>query len=279
LVEYLLMNLGLLGSLLKRQDGIKMHFPVFWRKILLACLLATLFIQAGLIYIDPTGRKIKALSPAAQEGHRIWLDNNCQSCHQIYGFGGFLGPDLTNAITYLSDQRLHDVLTSGSQQMPSYHMRSKDIASLKAFLTELDKTGLSQPTLEEESPIEIFNKINEQIKREKGITVSAAKGWKFARDYACISCHLPNAQSLFQAPDLTLIYERLELRSLEAVLRQGRPTKGMPNFQLNALQIENLIDYLKWLHINRVSFRTASVLDRMSIREIYQKITWFEHRR
>ena len=152
-----------------------MHFPVLWRKTLLAILLATLFFQAGLLYFDQTGYKTRALSFKGQEGQKIWLENNCQSCHQIYGFGGFLGPDLTNAMAYLTDQRLHDVLTNGSQQMPSYQMQTKEIDSLKAFFSELNKTGVSQPTLDDKSPIEIFNNRNKHIKNETGMTISAAK--------------------------------------------------------------------------------------------------------
>ena len=29
-------------------------------------------------------------------GKLIWQKYNCQSCHQIYSLGGYLGPDLTN---------------------------------------------------------------------------------------------------------------------------------------------------------------------------------------
>ena len=36
------------------------------------------------------------LSKKAIEGENIWLQKNCNSCHQLYGLGGYLGPDLTN---------------------------------------------------------------------------------------------------------------------------------------------------------------------------------------
>ncbi len=53
-------------------------------------------LQTFLIYSDSTGYKKNPLSINAIKGKQIWLQNNCQTCHQIYGFGGFLGPDLTN---------------------------------------------------------------------------------------------------------------------------------------------------------------------------------------
>ncbi|MCH7870146.1 MAG: c-type cytochrome, partial [Planctomycetes bacterium] len=40
----------------------------------------------------------------AKSGLAIWRENNCQACHQIYGYGGFLGPDLTNLMDRRPDE-------------------------------------------------------------------------------------------------------------------------------------------------------------------------------
>ena len=34
-----------------------------------------------------------------QLGKKIYQEYNCQSCHQIFGLGGYLGPELTTAIS------------------------------------------------------------------------------------------------------------------------------------------------------------------------------------
>ena len=43
------------------------------------------------------------LDDLARAGRALWHDHNCQTCHQIYGFGGFLGPDVTNGAQRLGD--------------------------------------------------------------------------------------------------------------------------------------------------------------------------------
>ena len=93
--------------------------PVPARKLLIFCLVAIFAVQTWLVYSDPAG-KDATLSPLASAGQTVWRENNCQSCHQLFGFGGFLGPDLTNAIGALSTERLDSVLTIGSGQMPAF---------------------------------------------------------------------------------------------------------------------------------------------------------------
>ena len=65
-------------------------------KVWMLGILALCFVsQTYLVYADPTETRV--LEGEELAGRRVWLANNCQACHQLYGFGGFLGPDLTNA--------------------------------------------------------------------------------------------------------------------------------------------------------------------------------------
>ena len=84
------------------------------RKILLVSLVLVFFVQTWFVYSDEAGRATPALSAEAARGRELWHEHNCQSCHQIHGFGGFLGPDLTNATLRLTDARLEAVLTGGA---------------------------------------------------------------------------------------------------------------------------------------------------------------------
>ncbi|MHC4841723.1 MAG: c-type cytochrome, partial [Planctomycetota bacterium] len=99
-----------------------MKTPVRYRIALMATLVACFATQTYLVYSDPTGEQNEALSEQALAGREIWLGKNCQSCHQLYGFGGFLGPDLTNAAPRLEQNRLKELLTVGSRQMPAFNL-------------------------------------------------------------------------------------------------------------------------------------------------------------
>ncbi|MCP4868555.1 MAG: cytochrome c [Proteobacteria bacterium] len=115
------------------------------RKLLLGFLAACFFGQTALVYSDPT--PTTPLSEEALGGARTWHANNCQSCHQIYGFGGFLGPDLTNVAARYPGTALDGWLThvlAGTGQMPHFALDEGERAGLAAFLREVDTTGIGQ---------------------------------------------------------------------------------------------------------------------------------------
>ena len=104
------------------------------RKLLMALLVFAYVVQTGIVYFDDTADSREALSPLALEGRQIWHAHNCQACHQFYGFGGFLGPDLTNAAGRLTRPRLDQVLTKGVLPMPAFWMSSREIDAIEAYL-------------------------------------------------------------------------------------------------------------------------------------------------
>ena len=83
---------------------------IWGRKVLLSLLVAAFAVQTWLVYSDDAGYATPPLSGPARRGQELWLRHNCQSCHQIYGYGGFLGPDLTNAAERLNRDRLEAAL-------------------------------------------------------------------------------------------------------------------------------------------------------------------------
>lgn len=114
------------------------------RQALMLALAAAFLIQSWLVYTDPTGADIASLSGPAQAGKKIWNSRNCQACHQVYGFGGFLGPDLTNAAPRHTIQSLQVILAVGPGQMPSFDLSEEEVGHLYAYLRELDRTGTGQ---------------------------------------------------------------------------------------------------------------------------------------
>ena len=64
--------------------------------LLLTLLVSVFSIYNFTIYTSKSDYGTIRLSKKAINGENIWLKNNCNSCHQLYGLGGYLGPDLTN---------------------------------------------------------------------------------------------------------------------------------------------------------------------------------------
>ena len=82
---------------------------------------------------------------AAQNGKMIWQNKNCNSCHQMYGLGGYLGPDLTNVYSKKGPDYIKAFLKSGTEIMPNFHLSNTEKDAMLAFLKETDATGNSDP--------------------------------------------------------------------------------------------------------------------------------------
>lgn len=113
-------------------------------------VLCFLFLVFSLtIYLKPLKEtKIgKIQVEKATKGRLIWQKYNCQSCHQLYGLGGYLGPDLTNTYRKIngSQEVLHYFLTSGNKQMPSFQLTSEEEQLLLDFLKFTNESGSADP--------------------------------------------------------------------------------------------------------------------------------------
>lgn len=83
------------------------------------------------------------------KGKLLYQEHNCTACHQLYGLGGYMGPDLTNVISApgKGPQYARAFIQGGTQKMPNFHLTEEEINSLLAYLTYVDKAGTS-PVLE-----------------------------------------------------------------------------------------------------------------------------------
>lgn len=115
------------------------------RKLVLFIPVFFFFVQTYFVYSDSTGYELLELTDVASKGREVWHKYNCQSCHQIYGFGGFLGPDLTNRGKNFSVDILQSLLAFGPRGMPSTYLTRQEALSLHFYFLELDMTGKSQP--------------------------------------------------------------------------------------------------------------------------------------
>jgi nitric oxide reductase subunit C len=116
-------------------------------KIIIACLLFVSFIiYSGFIYTSGTASEIIIPSSGqklANEGKNIYQQYNCQSCHQIYGLGGYLGPDLTTAWSdpHRGKMLIKAMLVSGGNRMPAFQFKEEQIEALMAYLKYVDTTA------------------------------------------------------------------------------------------------------------------------------------------
>ncbi len=85
------------------------------------------------------------MSDTARHGQQLYQDNNCVACHQFYGLGGYMGPDLTNVISSRGEPYARAFITAGSARMPNFGLNTAEIDALLAFLTFVDQTGTYPP--------------------------------------------------------------------------------------------------------------------------------------
>ena len=79
----------------------------------------------------------------ATKGKLLFQQKNCIACHQIYGLGGYLGPELTYEMSQPTKGKTYAVaiLTAGLNKMPNYHLKQDEIDALIAYLTYIDNTA------------------------------------------------------------------------------------------------------------------------------------------
>ncbi len=111
--------------------------------LILLLLLALFSSYNYIIYTDTSAYGAVRLSGKAVQGEKLWLQNNCNSCHQIYGLGGYLGPDLTNVYSFRKrdEKYLKSMFNSGINAMPEFDFNETEKAELLQFLKEIDQTG------------------------------------------------------------------------------------------------------------------------------------------
>ena len=115
-------------------------------RVIIFATLSTLFLAFSMtIYIkgpDTTTRDEKS-----GKGKLVWQKYNCQSCHQLYGLGGYLGPDLTNVISEQGKGPAYvlAMVRSGVKQMPSFRLTKEEEEQLIEFLRQADKSGTADP--------------------------------------------------------------------------------------------------------------------------------------
>jgi nitric oxide reductase subunit C len=110
---------------------------------MLAILIIAFSYYNFTIYTSKSNYGKVHLSQKGIRGEDIWLKNNCNSCHQLYGLGGYLGPDLTNVYSANGKGELYikAFINSGIKVMPKFNLSEIEKDQLVQYLKEVDQTG------------------------------------------------------------------------------------------------------------------------------------------
>ncbi len=229
---------------------------------------ACFFIQTALVWWDagPRPGSTHTITPQARYGQALFRSHGCQSCHALYGMGGFLGPDLTNAARRVPPVRFDQLLQSGSGPMPAYALAAPERAALWAYLQALDATGQGTPSPPPADSGPLFADAMARWRaRAHVVPADVAAGGKLVADGACAACHRSFAvDPQLRAPDLSLALGHLDERQIRIVLAEGRGI--MPPQGLDPTQTAQVIAFLRWLSRHRdelvpqrtISLRTLS---------------------
>lgn len=167
--------------------------------------------------------------------------------------------------------------------MPAYNFSQDEQDVLMSFFKEIDQTGQGTPSLKKgtaSDPVLHFYASVQTLhnKNAKTLSEDAQKGFELVQSYSCISCHLPNTHSVYQAPDLTELTKNQDPEFISKVLVEGRVEKGMPPFQLSENDRKSVIEFLKWLNLHREDLlKHYSHGESMSLFTLLEKIPWFEY--
>lgn len=118
------------------------------RRGVMVALCAAFVVYSAYVYTTgtaaPGGR---AFSPEVKAGLALFQEKNCIACHQFYGLGGYMGPDLTNVVSAPDKGAAYAraFLESGTAKMPDFHLSAAEIDDLIQFLAFVDSTGVYPP--------------------------------------------------------------------------------------------------------------------------------------
>ena len=114
--------------------------------VLFVCFIAFSVWIYAIPLFSPSPYSEKELNLVA-EGRLVWQKHNCHTCHQLYGLGGYLGPDLTNVYSRSGNNEyyIRAIVKSGVKQMPAFEISEEEMNALLQFLKNVDQSGSSNP--------------------------------------------------------------------------------------------------------------------------------------
>lgn len=112
---------------------------------MMTILLVSFISYSAWLYLRPPAAAA-GHSALADKGKMLWQRHNCIACHQVYGLGGYLGPDLTNVYARGGAAYIKAFLMKGTAVMPDFRLTEPEMESIVAYLKAVDASGSADPT-------------------------------------------------------------------------------------------------------------------------------------
>ncbi|MBL7890768.1 MAG: cytochrome c [Bacteroidia bacterium] len=109
-------------------------------------LIIVFLIYSTIIFFSGVKGDIGVLSKNGQKGKLHFQKYNCIACHQLYGLGGYMGPDLTNIISEKGKGREYAraFILNGTYKMPNFNISRIEAEELLDYLDDIDRSGQSK---------------------------------------------------------------------------------------------------------------------------------------
>ncbi len=257
------------------------HSPSRARALIV--LFAGFVSLSWVAYTDYAGPVQHPLTALEREGLEIWRQNNCQACHQLHGFGGFHGPDLTNRLGEGTlDAELISIIASGRGRMPAFEFSDEEYEALMAWLRWMNGSGQAQPQPlgQDRAPLpsQHFQElVSHAIDRGAvELTEESRAGLGIWNMMQCGVCHLPFREGHLREPDLTAAATDRSFANLKQVLDEGRGR--MPAAGLDDGQKRSIGAFLQWLADHRAVLAELNLELTGHERFEWSGLPWFEYR-
>lgn len=123
-----------------------MHLSLKFK--ILITLFALFSFYTAFVYTKATARATFTMNDEAFKGKMLYQKFNCTACHQLYGLGGYLGPELTSAYSQKAqnDAYFAAILKNGTLRMPDFNLSDKEVNQVIEYLKYIDQTSTQIPT-------------------------------------------------------------------------------------------------------------------------------------
>ncbi|MCC7018829.1 MAG: cytochrome c [Ardenticatenales bacterium] len=115
------------------------------RRAIVAVLVLLFVVQTVLTWTTSTAVPTErgGLSQQARRGRQWYQEFNCTACHQFYGLGGYMGPDLTNVTRAKGKgpEYTKAFILHGTARMPNLGVDKSQADDLVAYLDAMAASG------------------------------------------------------------------------------------------------------------------------------------------